>query len=163
MTLQRGEINLTQVYYKNEVADTSRPTFMRAFESSPVHCLNPRPSENRCRPENGGTIAILFTSSSVYCKITSNRNDKPVIYVIQNAFGLGFTMSKEKIFSHPGDEMVFECTFNGLMEKIWCNQLAYVSTRKIIRERLGKTLTKHRRNTESNSYYHIRNNTMLAP
>jgi hypothetical protein len=34
-------------------------TFISAFESSPVHCLNPRPCENRRRPAKGGTIAML--------------------------------------------------------------------------------------------------------
>jgi hypothetical protein len=64
----------------------------------------------------------------------------PVIYVVQNAFGLGFTMNKEKIFSHPGDEVIFECTFNNLMKKIWGNQLAYVGTRKIVSKGLDARL-----------------------
>ncbi len=34
-------------------------TFIRAFESSPVHCLKPLPSGKRRRPANGGTTAIL--------------------------------------------------------------------------------------------------------
>jgi len=34
-------------------------TFIRALESSPVHCLKPLPSGKRRRPANGGAIAIL--------------------------------------------------------------------------------------------------------
>ena len=34
-------------------------TFIKAFESSPVHCLNPRPSGNRRRPGKDGAAAIL--------------------------------------------------------------------------------------------------------
>ena len=44
-------------------------TFMRAFESSPVHCLNPRPSWKCLSFENGGTTAILCndTVSDLLC------------------------------------------------------------------------------------------------
>lgn len=34
-------------------------TFIRAFESSPVHCAKSRPSGNRRKPGNGGTAEIL--------------------------------------------------------------------------------------------------------
>lgn len=37
-----------------------RLTFINAFESSPVHCLNPRPSGKRRSPGNNGTAAILI-------------------------------------------------------------------------------------------------------
>jgi hypothetical protein len=33
---------------------------MSAFESSPVHCLNPRPSGKRRRPGKEGATAILL-------------------------------------------------------------------------------------------------------
>ena len=39
-------------------------TFIRAFESSPVHCVNPRPSGKRRRPEKDGTTAMLISISS---------------------------------------------------------------------------------------------------
>lgn len=48
-------------------------TFIRAFESSPVHCLNPRPSENLLNPENGATRAIL-TRNNWYNKILRCRS-----------------------------------------------------------------------------------------
>jgi len=38
-------------------------TFMRAFESSPVHCLNPRPSGKCRRPGKDGDAAILLKIS----------------------------------------------------------------------------------------------------
>jgi len=63
---------------------------------------------------------------------SASRKDIPVVYIIQNAIGLGFAMSKQKIFSHPGNKMIFECSFNNLMEKIWCNKLMYISTWEII-------------------------------
>ena len=36
-------------------------TFISALESSPIHCLNPRPWGKRRSPEKGGTAAILIT------------------------------------------------------------------------------------------------------
>jgi hypothetical protein len=36
----------------------------------------------------------------------------------------------------PGDQMVFECTFNYLMQKIGRQQLVDVSPRKMVSERL---------------------------
>jgi hypothetical protein len=135
---------------------------MRAFESSPVHCLNCRPSGNRRRPENGGTIAILF-HKQLRQETTSNRDNTPVINVIQNAFGCGFTVSKVKIFPYPGDEMIFECTFNDLMEKIWRNQLAYVGTWKFISKGLDGKTSQSYIESSSPSYHHIGNNTMLLP
>jgi len=38
-------------------------TFMRAIESSPVHCLNPWPSGKHCRPGKDGDAAILLKIS----------------------------------------------------------------------------------------------------
>lgn len=40
---------------------------MSAFESSPVHCLKPRPWGNLLSPENGGASAILPDLELVYC------------------------------------------------------------------------------------------------
>ena len=34
-------------------------TFIKALESSPVHCLKPRPTGKRLKPENGGASDIL--------------------------------------------------------------------------------------------------------
>lgn len=38
-------------------------TFIRAFESLPVHCLKFRPWWKRLSPENGGTIASLYCNT----------------------------------------------------------------------------------------------------
>lgn len=43
------------------VAQEVNCTFMSAFESSPVHCLKPRPSGKRRSSGNDGAAAILFT------------------------------------------------------------------------------------------------------
>lgn len=46
--------------FKREDMTTSEgQTFINALESSPVHCLNPRPFGNRRNPANGATTAML--------------------------------------------------------------------------------------------------------
>jgi hypothetical protein len=42
-------------------------TFIRAFESSPVHWVKFRPCLNRRRPGNGGASAILGQSGEAQC------------------------------------------------------------------------------------------------
>jgi hypothetical protein len=50
-------------------------TFMRAFESSPVHCLKPLPSGNRRSPTKGGARAMLESSiSHILGKFVSNKH-----------------------------------------------------------------------------------------
>ena len=60
------------------------------------------------------------------------RENILVIYVIQNVIGLASTMSKNKELFHPGNKMIFECSFDDLVEKIRHNKLMDVSTWKII-------------------------------
>lgn len=47
----------------------SHLTFMRAFESSPVHCLKSWPSGKHHRPANGGTAAILSQCNQTHLNI----------------------------------------------------------------------------------------------
>jgi hypothetical protein len=35
-------------------------TFINALESSPVHCVKPRPTGKRLKPVNGGASDILY-------------------------------------------------------------------------------------------------------
>ena len=39
-----------------------------------------------------------------------------------------------QILLHPFNEMVLECTFDDLMQKVWCNQFVDISTGEIIRK-----------------------------
>jgi hypothetical protein len=64
--------------------------------------------------------------------LLQGREKIPVIYVVQNAIGLGSTMSKNKKLFHPGNEVIFEGSFDDLVEKIGCDKLMDVSTRKIV-------------------------------
>jgi len=43
--------------------------------------LNPRPSGNRLRPANGGTIAMLFHNDSVFVLLNSGEKI-PVINIV---------------------------------------------------------------------------------
>ena len=45
-------------------------TFIKALESFPVHCLNPRPCGNRLSPGKGGTAAMLPQNQSNYTKVS---------------------------------------------------------------------------------------------
>ena len=36
------------------------------------------------------------------------------------------------VLFHPIDKVIFECTFDDLMKKIWCEQLVYVRTREVV-------------------------------
>jgi hypothetical protein len=59
MALNGWEVNLERCEIGKGLLEYLR-TFMRAFESSPVHCLKPGPSGKRRSPGNGGTAAMLF-------------------------------------------------------------------------------------------------------
>jgi hypothetical protein len=57
VTLNCGNVNLSLSV--KVVGKRNKFTFMRALESSPVHCLKLRPCGKRRRPENEATAAIL--------------------------------------------------------------------------------------------------------
>ena len=59
----------------------------------------------------------------------------PSINVIQYFTGRCICMFMAQILFHPFDQMVLECTFDDLMQKVWHNQLVDVSTGKIVCER----------------------------
>ena len=139
MPLQCWKINLTKLDNKNKEYLVGRPTFISAFESSPVHCLNPRPSGNRRKPANGGTmLMLLFWFSSV---LLIDRNKIPVIDVIKNPVGLSVPMSENKIFFHPGYKMIFKSPFNDLMKEVRSDELMYVSAGEIVCKGLKKLIS----------------------
>ena len=62
MTGNGWEVDLESEYITGSTRISKQKqklTFIRAFESSPVHCLYPRPSGKRRSPGNGGAAAIL--------------------------------------------------------------------------------------------------------
>ena len=73
-----------------------RLTFIKALESSPVHCLNPQPCRNRHNPANGGTTAMLAHTHNTISTITiylyfSHTADqyRPVFHLHMFGHGLG--------------------------------------------------------------------------
>ena len=96
--------------------DTCLHTFISALESSPVHCLKPRPSGNWRNPGNKGTAAILFQGKNVYIK--DHQHHAPLVDVRKNLLCPLFAMNILKIVSYPLHKMVFECPFDDLMQKV---------------------------------------------
>ena len=43
-------------------------------------------------------------------------------------------MVNHKVLAYPGYQMVFEAALDDLMEEVRCEQLMYISTRKVVRE-----------------------------
>ena len=100
------------VYY----VDLVEQTFISALESSPVHCLNPRPSGNRRSPGNKGTAAILVKCN--HDNFINAPNNVPVVDICKNLLRSCFSMDTLEILSNPFDEMIFKGAFDHLMEKI---------------------------------------------
>ena len=59
MSLDCGKEDLYAFHERYHTQVKGPSTFINAFESSPVHCLNLRPCLNRRKPANGGANAIL--------------------------------------------------------------------------------------------------------
>jgi len=90
---------------------------MSAFESAPVHCLNPRPSLKRRSPGYVGTHAILNEGhGKLLIYSIKYPSDVPAVNIIENlvCLRLGF-MSKGQILPYPGDKMILEDAFDDLM------------------------------------------------
>jgi len=101
---------------KYDAVAVTKYTFMRAFESSPVHCLKPRPSGNRRRPENGGVIAMLIKLIRNYS--ARNQTFSPVIDIIQDPISPRSAMFTDQVVFHPSNKMIFKYPFDDLMEEI---------------------------------------------
>lgn len=110
-------------------------TFINALESSPVHCLKSRPSGNRRRPAFSGTADTLG--------MVSEQHDVklfglPSVNLLQNFFSFCLSLAPYYHLSNPLDQMVLECSFDNLMQKIGCKELVDVGSRKEACERLEK-------------------------
>ena len=91
-------------------------TFISAFESSPVHCLKPRPWGNRQRPGNGGTAAILdIHNIRIVSRLVGEHYPLPSIDVGHDCRSASLTVLEHKIFANPRHEVVFECSLDQLM------------------------------------------------
>ena len=89
-------------------------TFISALESSPVHCLNPRPSGKRRIPAKGGTAAILTTQISNGPKTFASVI--PFINIIKDPVRPCLAMGFNEVFTYPGDEVILKSPFDELME-----------------------------------------------
>jgi hypothetical protein len=88
-------------------------TFIRAFESSPVHCLKPRPSGNLRRPANGGAAAMLKKNyENLYDQHEMNI---PLVDIIQNCFAWCARILSAYILCYPINEMIFKCPLDELV------------------------------------------------
>lgn len=92
---------------------------MRALESSPVHCLNPRPSGKRRNPGKDGADAILqYHLYSKPLSLVGTSNSLPAVNICHNHRSLSFPVSPLKIYFDPSDQMVFERSLDYLMQEI---------------------------------------------
>ena len=61
-----------------------------------------------------------------------------MVNVVHDPLCMCFAMRNNEVFLDPGNKVIFECTFNHLMEKIGCKELVDVHSGEII----GKWLIK---------------------
>jgi hypothetical protein len=104
---------------------------MSAFESSPVHCLNPRPSGKRRKLGNEGVAAILGGTNQ---RSHINKRSIPSINVCENLLCLTLAVMSLNVFLHPVDEMILECPLDNLMEDIRGQEFMDISAGKAICE-----------------------------
>lgn len=109
-------------------------TFISAFESSPVHCLNPRPLGKRRSPENGAIIEILYNVESR--KVDLKPTSLPIIDVFEDPVGSCLTVGLDKPLLDPLDDVVFERPFDNLMEEVWGDHFVDVSSGEMGSKRL---------------------------
>ena len=62
--------------------------------------------------------------------------DVPAVYFIQKLLRIGFSVLDHEVLAYPCYQMVFEAALDDLMEEVRREQLVYIGTRKVIRERL---------------------------
>lgn len=108
---------------------------MSAFESSPVHCLKPRPCGKRRRPAKAGTAAILYTTSSID-STHDKMNHLPSIDIIHDALCIFLRVHLVEVLLNPINQVVFECPFDKLVKDIGGNEFVDVGASKIIRKGL---------------------------
>jgi hypothetical protein len=94
----------------------STHTFIKALESSPVHCLKPRPCGNLRRPANGGATAILLAIGMIQMK--QRTTDIPAVNISYDRFPCCTRITLSDILVDPLHKVVFEDAFNDLVEKV---------------------------------------------
>lgn len=128
---------------KNESPNGTVTTFISPFESSPVHCLKPRPCGKRRSPRKGGTTLILLQCAvNVQCFRNTCDNETesvPAIDVVLDLVGFSGRVREYRgnVLPDPCHQMIFEDTFDDLVENIRCNKLIDVGMWKYARERLN--------------------------
>lgn len=106
-------------------------TFISAFESSPVHCANPRPSGKRRKPENDATAAILCHMNNVRFTIKS-KYSSPLVNIVYSPLSFAFTVGKFQVFLHPIYEMVLKSSLDELVQDIRGDELVYIGMGEIV-------------------------------
>lgn len=92
-------------------------TFINAFESSPVHCLNLRPSGNRRSPGKGGTMAML--NSAIRCMTRNSYDmDIPSVNICHDFGSMCWAVLMTQVRNNPRYKVVLECPFDELMKEI---------------------------------------------
>ena len=61
-----------------------------------------------------------------------------MVNVVHDSLCMCFTMRSNEVFLYPCNEVIFECAFNHLMEKIGRKKFMNVRSGEIIGERLQK-------------------------
>jgi hypothetical protein len=93
-----------------------KDTFIKALESSPVHCLKPRPTGKRLRPANGGAREILCRIQVSHKNKVQNSNaNQPSVNIVKYCLSSTFTMGYSKIIPDPGNQVIFENALDDLM------------------------------------------------
>ena len=111
-------------------AIAARKTFINAFESSPVHCAKSRPSGKHHKPGSKGAAEILAEAQRA--QRDTLFEDSPAVNVIHYLLCTSLSMNENEIFVYPGDEMVFEGSFDDLMEEVGREKLVNIRSRKLM-------------------------------
>ena len=86
-------------------------TFINAFESSPVHCLYPRPSGKRRKWGNAGADAILNVLMRM-CRYDPKFPNLPSVYICQDLLCQSFCVLFLDVGFNPLYQVVLECPFD---------------------------------------------------
>lgn len=58
----------------------------------------------------------------------------PLVNISHNRISFVFTVRLEEVSFHPVDQVVFECSFDELMEDVWRDQLVNIRTGEVFGE-----------------------------
>lgn len=130
-----GQVNLEFLTSdKRSITNELIHTFIRAFESSPVHCLNRRPCLNLRSSGNAGVAASLKKAARSAKMKHKIRVEAPSVDLIHNLVSLCFFVCYLEPSPHPVDQMILKRPLDGLMKQIGGDQLMNVCPRKVTRE-----------------------------